>query len=71
MDYHEFQVEPFEREPGKWRASVQCSGKMVRCEETILPAFTTSADSLSAEEAIQLARGAIDAGYVTIVGPVD
>jgi hypothetical protein len=65
MEYRFFQIEAFERTPGKWRASIRrLSGSKVRVGSARFEFFTTSADTLTADEAIGLARKAIDAGAV-------
>jgi len=60
-----FQIEVFAREPGKWRASIRRSdGSMVRVGNMRVDLFTTSVDTSTADQALQLARKAIDAGGV-------
>jgi hypothetical protein len=61
-----FQIEVFAREPGKWRASIRRSdGSKVRVGDIAsCDRFTTSVDTSTAEQALQLARRAIDAGVV-------
>jgi len=67
MEYNEqFIVEAFEREPGKWRASVRrADGKPVRIiarTRTKLDKFVTGVDATTAEAALRMAIAAIDAG---------
>jgi Arc/MetJ-type ribon-helix-helix transcriptional regulator len=60
-----FQIEVFAREPEKWRASIRRSdGSKVRVGDMLGDLFTTSVDTSTADEALQLARKAIDAGTV-------
>jgi hypothetical protein len=60
-----FQIDAFERERGKWRASIRRSdGSKVRVGNMHFDLFTTSVDTLTADQALQLARMAIDAGAV-------
>src|SRR5271169_2772558 len=67
MEYNkQFIVEAFEREPGKWRASVRrADGKPVRIiarTRTKLDKFVTGVDATTAEAALRMAIAAIDAG---------
>jgi len=60
-----FQIEVFVREPGKWRASIRRSdGSKIRVGTCIFDLFITSVDTSTADQALQLARRAIDAGTV-------
>jgi Arc/MetJ-type ribon-helix-helix transcriptional regulator len=60
-----FQIDAFERERGKWRASIRRSdGSKVRVGNIHFDLFTTSVDTSTADQALQLARKAIDAGAV-------
>jgi hypothetical protein len=60
-----FQIDVFVREAGKWRASIRRSdGSKVRVGNMHVDLFTTSVDTSTAEQALQLARKAIDAGAV-------
>jgi hypothetical protein len=60
-----FQIDVFEREPGKWRASIRRSdGSKVRVGNIHFDLFTTSVDTSTADQAVQLARRAINAGAV-------
>jgi hypothetical protein len=64
MQYKEFKISAFEREPGKWLASIKrVDGRSITCQGTTLPFFTT-AETTTAEYAIDLAKGAIDQGYL-------
>jgi Arc/MetJ-type ribon-helix-helix transcriptional regulator len=60
-----FQINSFEREPGKWRALIRRSdGSKLRVGNMHVDLFTTSVDTSTADQALQLARKAIDAGTV-------
>jgi hypothetical protein len=66
MQHKQFDIVPFQREPGLWRASVtRMDGKLVTCAGTQFAAFHTSADTSTADEAVNQARNAIDAGHLT------
>jgi hypothetical protein len=66
MEYKQFVVKAFEREPGKWRASVErANGKallraMAR-RRRALDKFITGMDATAAEAAMRMAMAAIDA----------
>jgi hypothetical protein len=65
MEYKQFIVEAFEREPGKWRASVErANGKaiMTTTNRRQLAKFVTGVDAKSAQAAILMTMAAIDAG---------
>ena len=65
MEYKQFIVQAFEREPGKWRASVErANGKaiMITTNRRQLAKFVTGVDARSAQAAILMAMAAIDAG---------
>ena len=60
-----FQIEVFVRQVGKWRASIRRSdGSKVRVGGMCCDRFTTSVDTSTVDQALQLARKAIDAGAV-------
>ena len=60
-----FQIEVFVREAGKWRASIRRSdGSKVRVDNMRVDLFIISVDTSTAEQALQLARKAIDTGAV-------
>jgi Arc/MetJ-type ribon-helix-helix transcriptional regulator len=60
-----FRIDVFAREGGKWRASIRRSdGSKVRVGNMHLDLFITSVDTSTADQAVQLARTAIDAGTV-------
>ncbi len=66
MEYKHFIVRVFQREPGKWRASVKrLDGKplmLVGPDRLKLDQFITGVDSLTPNDAMLLAVAAIDAG---------
>jgi ribbon-helix-helix CopG family protein len=60
-----FQIDVFERERGKWRASIRRSdGSKIRVGDMRFGAFITSVDTSTPDQALLLARRAIDAGAV-------
>jgi hypothetical protein len=64
MQYRHFKITTFEREPGKWLASIKrADGSSITCQGTTLPFFTT-AETTTAEYAVDLSKGAIDQGYL-------
>jgi hypothetical protein len=66
MDYKHFVITPFEREPGRWRADIRrADERPVTCEKKTFPFFVTSHDTATADEAVALARAAIDGGFVS------
>ena len=65
MEYKQFIVRTFEREPGKWRAIVRRSdGRPVMvCRGRVkIREFVTGIDAMTAEVALLAAMAAIDAG---------
>lgn len=64
MEYKRFIIDAFEREPGRWRASIsRRSGKpLIATYPAKLQVFVTETDATSASEAMILAMAAIDAG---------
>ena len=66
MEYKQFIIKLFEREPGKWRATVRRSdGKppMVSGRGRVkLSEFVTGVDAITAAAAMLAAMAAIDAG---------
>ena len=69
MEYKQFVVRTFEREPGKWRASVErVNGKVMmpaKHHRPRLARFVTGVDAKSAQAAMLMAMAAIDAGTFT------
>jgi hypothetical protein len=65
MEYKQFIVKIFEREPGKWRAIIRRSdGRPVMdCRGRVkISEFVTGVDAITAEAALLAAMAAIDAG---------
>ena len=66
MEYKHFLLRAFQREPGKWRASVKrIDGKplmLVGSERAKLDKFVTGIDSLTPKDALLVAIAAIEAG---------
>jgi len=64
MEYKRFQVQAFEREPGRWRAAIRrVDGKPVKIlGRKKLTQDVTSFDAASAAAAVAMAMTAIDAG---------
>jgi hypothetical protein len=69
MEYQGFVVRTFERDPGKWRASVErANGKAIMPaahHRPRLARFVTGVDAKSAQVAMLMAMAAIDAGTFT------
>ena len=66
MEYKQFVVKAFEREPGKWRASVERANgkallKAIARRRRALDKFITGMDATGAEAAMRMAMAAIDA----------
>ena len=66
VEYKSFIVSAFEREPGKWRASVErANGKalvrIARANQKALNRFVTGVDAMAADAALRMAIAAIDA----------
>jgi len=66
VEYKKFIVSAFEREPGKWRASIErANGKaLIRissANQKTLSKFVTGVDAAAAEGALLMAMAAIDA----------
>ena len=76
MEYKQFVVKAFEREPGKWRASVErANGKallkaMGSCRRT-LHIFVTGMDVTAADAAMRMAMAAIDANAFSRISDRD
>jgi len=63
MDYKQFTVKTFEREPGKWRASVQrTNGRLLWAGRAKIRHFVTGIDATTPQRAMQMALAAIDRG---------
>jgi hypothetical protein len=66
MEYKRFIVKAFEREPGKWRASVERANgkvllKFIAHRHRTFDKFVTGMDAKAAEAAMRMAIAAIDA----------
>jgi hypothetical protein len=63
MEYKQFVVRAFEREPGKWRAKIlRPIGKPLRTGQNRVVRFITGVDRTTASAALLVALEAIDAG---------
>jgi hypothetical protein len=66
MEYKRFIVDAFQQRPGKWRASVKRSDGTPLAElgphKVRIAQSITHIDSLTAEDALRMAKEAIDAG---------
>jgi hypothetical protein len=65
MDYKQYLIETYEREPARWRARIRrLDGRHIRVHVPQMEhaSITTSDDSLTPETAINLAKKVIDAG---------
>ena len=76
MEYKRFVVKAFEREPGKWRASVErANGKVllraIARRRRALDKFITSMDAAAAEAPMQMAMAAIDANAFSRISHTD
>src|SRR5579864_4418736 len=76
MEYKQFVVKAFEREPGKWRASVErANGKALLRglgrRRRALDKFITGMDATTAEAAMQMAMAAIDANAFSRISDRD
>jgi hypothetical protein len=68
LTYKAYVIDAFKRDTDRWRATIRRSdGKKIRvaAPPAVLDEATTSADALTAEKAVELARKAIDGGGVT------
>ena len=76
MEYKQFVVKAFEREPGKWRASVERANgkallKAIARRRKALHAFVTGVDATTADAALQMAIAAIDANAFSRISSRD
>ncbi len=65
VTYKAYVIDAFRRDTDRWRATIRRSdGKKIRVAfpPSVLDQATTSADALTAEKAVALAKKAIDAG---------
>jgi hypothetical protein len=63
--YKAYVIDAFQRDADKWRATIRrLDGKKIRVAvpPSVLDEATTSADALTAEKAVELAKKAIDRG---------
>jgi hypothetical protein len=70
INYKAYTIEAFEREAGRWRATIKrLDGKKIRVTVASPPtehhSVTTSADTLTPEAAVDLAKQGIDGGGMT------
>lgn len=70
MEYKRFIVKTFEREPGKWRASVERL-KLIAHRRRTLDKFVTGMDAKAAEAAMRMAIAAIDANAFSRISNKD
>ena len=76
MEYKQFVVKAFEREPGKWRASVQrANGKALLSARArsrrAIDKFITCTDVTAADAAMRMAIAAIDANAFSRISDRD
>jgi hypothetical protein len=67
VTYKAYVIDAYQRDTDKWRATVRkLDGKKIRVAvpPSVRDEYTTSADALTAEKAVELAKKAIDAGGV-------
>jgi hypothetical protein len=65
VTYKAYVIDAFRRDEDRWRSTIRRSdGKKIRvaAPPAVLDQATTSADALTAEKAVELAKKAIDAG---------
>jgi hypothetical protein len=65
MDYKQYLIETYEREPARWRARIRrLDGRHIRVHVPQMEhaSITTSDDASTPETAINLAKKVIDAG---------
>jgi hypothetical protein len=68
ITYKAYVIDAFQRDTDRWRATIRSSsGKKIRVAVplSVVDETTTSADALTAEKAIELAKNAIDDGDLT------
>jgi hypothetical protein len=68
ITYKAYVIDAFQRDTDKWRATIRrLNGKKIRVAvpPSVLDEVTTSADALTAEKAVELAKKAIDGGGLT------
>jgi hypothetical protein len=65
IPYKAYVIDTFQRDKDQWRATIRrLNGKKIRIADppSVLDEATTSADALTAEKAVQLAKKLIDGG---------
>ena len=63
MEYKRFTIKTIEREPGKWRASIQrTNGRPLWAGRAKIRHFVTGIDATTPQRAMQMALAAIDRG---------
>jgi hypothetical protein len=65
ITYKAYVIDAFQRDTDRWRANIRkLNGKKIRVAvpPSVLDEATTTADALTAEKAVELAKKAIDAG---------
>jgi hypothetical protein len=65
VTYKAYVIDAFQRDTDRWRATIRrLDGKKIRVAvpPSVLDQTTTSADALTAEKAVELAKKAIDGG---------
>jgi hypothetical protein len=68
ITYKAFVIDAFQRDKDRWRATIRRSnGKKIRVAVplSVVDETTTTADALTAEKAVELAKHAIDGGELT------
>jgi len=68
ITYKAYVIDAFRRDTDRWRANIRrLNGKKIRLAvpPSVLDEVTTSADALTAEKAVELAKQAIDGGGLT------
>jgi hypothetical protein len=68
ITYKAYVIDAFQRDTDNWRATIRrLDGKKIRvaAPPSVLDQATTSADALTAEKAVELAKKAIDGGGLT------
>jgi len=68
ITYKAYVIDAFQRDTDNWRATIRrLDGKKIRVSAppAVLDEATTSADALTAEKAVELAKKAIDGGVLT------
>jgi hypothetical protein len=63
MEYKEFDIQPFEQEPGKWRARVRRTNRMPLIRGKKLIEYVIDTDATTVTDALKMAIVAVDASY--------